>query len=66
MYPPPSTAEKGIVLLLLLSWGIYETVNVFGPAYYAFARDAAYPLLTGFPNRLKLRYSPREAAMLQQ
>lgn len=34
--------KKGIVLLLLLSWGIYETVNVFGPAYYAFARDAAY------------------------
>ena len=28
--------KKGIVLLLLLSWGIYETVNVFGPAYYAF------------------------------
>lgn len=34
--------KKGIVLLLLLSWGIYETVNVFGPTYYATAEDASY------------------------
>ena len=34
--------KKGVVLILLLAWGVYETANVFGPTYYASARDAAY------------------------
>lgn len=34
--------KKGIVLLLLLAWGIYETASVFGPTYYASAQDASY------------------------
>lgn len=34
--------KKGIVLILLLAWGIYEVAGVFGPEYYATADAASY------------------------
>lgn len=36
--------KKGIVFLLLLMWCVYSTIGVFGPRYYASAREAAYHL----------------------
>ena len=39
--------KKGIVLALLLIWGIYEINNVFGQQYYATALEASYHYYAG-------------------